>query len=97
MPRYTYTLNPDSRGRQPNQTYRRSQLEKMTTFQLRELCRKERLVIPTRETGDREGPYPPDHALSGTEGLPAPDGRGSGGAGADPGIFKPLPLKNPGR
>ena len=55
MPRYTYTLNPDSRAGQPNQTYRRSQLEKMTTFQLRELCRKERLVIPTRETGDREG------------------------------------------
>ena len=55
MSRYTYTLNPDSRAGQPNQTYRRSQLEKMTTFQLREICRKERLVIPTRETGDREG------------------------------------------
>ena len=37
MSRYTYTLNPDSRAGQPNQTYRRSQLEKMTTFQRREI------------------------------------------------------------
>ena len=51
MSRYTYTLHPENSGGQPRQTYRRSQLDKMTTFQLREICRRERLVIPARETG----------------------------------------------
>ena len=55
MSRYTYTLHPENSGGQPRQTYRRSQLDKMTTFQLREICRRERLVIPARENGDREG------------------------------------------
>ena len=55
MSRYTYTLHPENSGGQPRQTYRRSQLDKMTTFQLREICRRERLVVPARENGDREG------------------------------------------
>lgn len=54
MSRYTYTLNPD-REKEKSGTYRRSELEKMTTFHLREICRRERLVIPSGAEGDREG------------------------------------------
>ncbi|HJA71004.1 MAG TPA: hypothetical protein IAA07_05395 [Candidatus Lachnoclostridium stercoravium] len=55
MARYTYTLNPDKIQKNEKQTYRRSQLEKMTTFQLKEICRKEQVVIPTAQRWDREG------------------------------------------
>lgn len=55
MVRYTYTLNADGKKGQSHQTYRRSQLEKMTTFQMKEICRKEHLVIPSAEGIDREG------------------------------------------
>ena len=55
MARYTYILNPDRTHGTARQTYRRNQLDKMTTFQLKEICRKERLVIPSSEKSDREG------------------------------------------
>lgn len=55
MNRYTYTLNPGQNKPERRQTYKRSQLEKMTTFQLREICRKEKLVIPFPDTQGREG------------------------------------------
>lgn len=53
MGRYTYTLYPD-RTETKRQTYKQSELEKMTTFHLREICRKERLVIPSMSGSDRE-------------------------------------------
>ena len=43
MSRYTYTLNPNRVGEE-NHTYKQSELEKMTTFHLREICRKESLL-----------------------------------------------------
>ena len=47
MNRYTYTLNPGQKEPEMKQTYKRSRLEQMTTFQLKEICRKERLVLPS--------------------------------------------------
>lgn len=44
MSRYTYTLRSD-RQEEPVHTYKRNELEKMTTFHLREICRKEKLVV----------------------------------------------------
>lgn len=55
MSRYTYTLNPGQKELTKKQTYRKSRLEKMTLFQLREICRKECLVIPSGLEQDREG------------------------------------------
>ena len=40
MRRYTYTLNP-IRKELPINSYKRNELEKMTVFHLREICRKE--------------------------------------------------------
>lgn len=54
MSRYTYTLHPGKTEPEKG-TYKRSKLEKMTTFQLREICRKEKLVMPSGNTMDREG------------------------------------------
>lgn len=54
MSRYTYTLNPGKKEPKIRQTYKRSRLEKMTTFQLEEICRKESLVLPSGDI-DREG------------------------------------------
>lgn len=54
MSQYTYTLNP-SRIIEESQTYKQSELEKMTVFRLQEICRKERLVIPSAQRTDREG------------------------------------------
>lgn len=53
MSRYTYTLN---RGPQKEEhgTYKHKELEKMTMFHLREICRKEKLVIPSSQSADRE-------------------------------------------
>ena len=41
MSRYTYTLHPGRRKETAGRTYRESELQKMTLFQLREICRKE--------------------------------------------------------
>ncbi len=54
MSRYTYTLNP-SQGVTEKHTYRQSELEKMTTFHLREICRKERLVVSSAKNDDKDG------------------------------------------
>ena len=54
MSRYTYTLNP-SQGVTEQHTYRQSELEKMTTFHLREICRKERLVVSSAKNDDKDG------------------------------------------
>lgn len=54
MSRYTYTLHPGKKEPDRN-TYKRSGLESMTTFQLREICRREKLVIPSGNSMDREG------------------------------------------
>ncbi len=53
MSRYTYTLRPD-RQEEPVHTYKRNELEKMTTFHLREICRKEKLVVSSSQQGDKE-------------------------------------------
>ncbi len=55
MSRYTYTLRPGRRKETAGRTYRESELQKMTLFQLREICRKECLVIPSGLENDREG------------------------------------------
>lgn len=54
MRQYTYTLNP-SQIKEESHTYKQSELEKMTVFRLQEICRKERLVIPSAQRTDREG------------------------------------------
>ncbi len=54
MSRYTYTLNQKQKE-EPANTYKQKDLEKMTMFHLREICRKERLVIPKSQNLDREG------------------------------------------
>ncbi|MDE7272176.1 MAG: hypothetical protein K2N95_03810 [Lachnospiraceae bacterium] len=54
MRQYTYTLNPNQ-IKEENHTYKQSELEKMTVFRLQEICRKERLVIPSAQRTDREG------------------------------------------
>lgn len=53
MSQYTYTLNPSRE--EEKHTYRQSELEKMTTFHLREICRKERLVVPSAKNEDKDG------------------------------------------
>lgn len=55
MGQYTYTLYPGKHEPAKKNTYRRSQLEGMTTFQLREICRKESLVSSGLSSLDREG------------------------------------------
>jgi len=54
MRQYTYTLNPNQ-IEEESHTYKQSELEKMTVFRLQEICRKERLVIPSAQRTDREG------------------------------------------
>ncbi len=54
MSQYTYTLNP-VREEEEKHTYRQSELEKMTTFHLREICRKERLVVSSVKNEDKDG------------------------------------------
>lgn len=54
MSQYTYRLNPGKRNEEKH-TYKRSQLEAMTTFQLREICRNERLVTSAVKPLDRDG------------------------------------------
>ncbi|MFW5677047.1 MAG: hypothetical protein ACOCNL_12395, partial [Acetivibrio ethanolgignens] len=53
MTRYTYTLNAN-REATPTNSYKRNELEKMTMFHLREICRKERLVVSSAQREDRE-------------------------------------------
>ncbi|NBH18039.1 hypothetical protein D3Z55_11320 [Clostridiaceae bacterium] len=53
MGKYTYTLNRKHEEPSMN-SYRKNELEKMTTFHLKEICRKERLVAPSAQSGDRE-------------------------------------------
>lgn len=54
MSQYTYTLNP-VREAQEQHTYRQSELEKMTAFHLREICRKESLVVSSAKNQDKDG------------------------------------------
>lgn len=54
MGQYTYTLN-HGREQEERHTYRQSELEKMTTFHLREICRKERLVVSSAKNEDKDG------------------------------------------
>jgi len=54
MSRYTYILNPGVE-KEKNHTYKQSELEKMTTFRLREICRMEHLVVPSAQNAGREG------------------------------------------
>lgn len=54
MSQYTYTLNPGGEE-EVKHTYRQSELEKMTTFHLREICRKERLVVSSAKNEDKDG------------------------------------------
>ena len=53
MSRYTYTLRTD-RIEEPVHTYKRNDLEKMTMFHLREICRKEKLVVSSSQQDDKE-------------------------------------------
>ena len=54
MSRYTYTLNQNQKTEE-HTTYKRKDPEKMTLFHLREICRKERVVVPSAQSADREG------------------------------------------
>jgi len=65
MSRYTYTLNPGMKKTEEKHYYKIKQLQQMTTFQLQEICHKERLVIPSEiyrnMSGNKALPY--DSAL----------------------------------
>lgn len=52
---YTYRLNPIKKQGNDKRYYKRSQLEQMTTYQLREICQNERLVSSSPSISDREG------------------------------------------
>lgn len=54
MSTYTYRLHPD-KIQHEKRFYKLSLLEQMTTFQLKEICREERLVTTSIEPLDREG------------------------------------------
>lgn len=54
MSRFTYTLNREQKIEE-HATYKRKDLEKMTLFHLREICRKEQVVVPSAQSADREG------------------------------------------
>lgn len=52
---YTYKLSRDTEEkREDKATYRLDRLNGMTTYQLREICRKERLVVPMGSRMERE-------------------------------------------
>lgn len=51
MAQYTYTLHPKE---EEKGAYKQSELEKMTTFHLREICRKERLVVSSSQRLEKE-------------------------------------------
>ena len=53
MSQYTYTLHT-VQEESPATFYKRNELEKMTTFHLQEICRKERLVVPSHQRMDKE-------------------------------------------
>lgn len=55
MGTYTYKLSRNNIEKaEPKTTYRLESLEGMTTYQLREICRKERLVVPMGTRLERE-------------------------------------------
>lgn len=54
MSTYTYRLHPD-KIQHEKKFFKQSLLEQMTTFQLKEICREERLVTKSVEPLDREG------------------------------------------
>jgi len=54
MSQYTYRLNPGKITAEKHY-YKKSQLEQMTTFQLKEICRSERLVTTSVAALDRDG------------------------------------------
>jgi len=54
MSAYTYRLHPD-KIQHEKRFFKQSLLEQMTTFQLKEICREERLVTTSIEPLDREG------------------------------------------
>ena len=53
MSGYTYKWNAN-REITPTNSYKRNELEKMTMFHLREICRKERLVVSSAQREDKE-------------------------------------------
>ena len=54
--KYTYTLSKKQEEKKEEKTiYRREELQGMSTYQLKEICRKERLVVPMGMGLDREG------------------------------------------
>ena len=56
MSQYTYILHT-VREESPATFYKRNELEKMTTFHLQEICRKERLVVPSHQRMDKEAEH----------------------------------------
>jgi len=54
MGQYGYILNQEKQEGQVH-AYKKKDLEKMTLFHLREICRKEHLVVPSSLNTDREG------------------------------------------
>ena len=53
MSGYTYKWNAN-REITPTNSYKRNELEKMTMFHLREICRKERLVVSSVQREDKD-------------------------------------------
>ena len=55
MGQYTYRLSRDHEEKaQPKDVYRLEELQGMTTYQLKEICYKQRLVVPMGTRLDRE-------------------------------------------
>lgn len=54
MDRYGYTLTKGQLKEGPAKRYRKADLELMTTFQLREICRKEKIIQGVIDPLDKE-------------------------------------------
>lgn len=54
MDRYTYTLNRENRQEKPLGCYTREELERMTTYQLRDICWKEQILNGIQAPLDKE-------------------------------------------
>lgn len=54
MNRYTYTLNQNSTMQEENQYYSRAELELMTTYQLRDICWREKIINGIQAPMDKD-------------------------------------------
>ena len=59
MDKYGYILKQNTEKRQADKRYHKSDLMLMTTFQLREICRREKIIHGIINPMDKENSYEP--------------------------------------